>query len=328
MKRALLIGINYAGTDSALNGCINDISNINKFLLENVSGYSKDSITVLTDDHKSVLKPTKQNMESNIKKFVTGCKSGDTLFFYYSGHGSQLSDNNGDESDGKDSVLVPADYKTSGVIRDDWLFANMVNCLPAGVLLWTFTDCCHSGTMLDLQFNLQSNSTYKNGQINKAIKYNGSEWSNQFGLTNEKSKTSQADAFTFSGCFFALSINDDLPKSTIIFSVPGEINVLLVFILPIIDTTSVFINRIARKQSPFVGGKDHTTHHLSFFGFNNTQIIFIFSGIAFLSSLMSIIIYRFVDYWSYLYVTLYGIYILAIFVTLYLTTQQHKELRK
>jgi hypothetical protein len=200
MKRALLIGINYTGTDSALNGCVNDISNINKFLLENVSGYSKDSITVLTDDPKSSLKPTKQNMESNIKKFVTGCKSGDTLFFYYSGHGSQLSDNNGDESDGRDSVLVPADYKTSGVIRDDWLFANMVNCLPAGVLLWTFTDCCHSGTMLDLQFNLQSNSVYTKGNSNKNIKYNSSEWSNQFGLSNEKSTTSQADVFNFSGC--------------------------------------------------------------------------------------------------------------------------------
>jgi len=200
MKRALLVGINYTGTDSALNGCINDISNINKFLLENVSGYSKDSITVLTDDPKSQVKPTKENMENNIKKFVAGCKSGDTLFFYYSGHGSQLNDNNGDESDGKDSVLVPLDYQKSGVIRDDWLFTNMINCLPAGVTLWAFTDCCHSGTMLDLQFNLQCASVYKNGSINKTIKYNGSEWSNQFGLTNETSKLSQADVFNFSGC--------------------------------------------------------------------------------------------------------------------------------
>lgn len=151
MKRALLIGINYTGTQDALNGCVNDISNINKFLLENVGGYN--SITVLTDDPKSQIKPTKQNMESNIKKFVTGCKSGDTLFFYYSGHGSTLRDNNGDESDGQDSVLVPLDYQKSGVIRDDWLFTNMVNCLPAGVLLWAFTDCCHSGTMLDLRYN-------------------------------------------------------------------------------------------------------------------------------------------------------------------------------
>ena len=122
--------------------------------------------------------------------------------------------------------------------------------------------------------------------------------------------------------------NSSIFNTNLVIHSKQIIIVLLVFILPIVDTTSVFINRIARKQSPFVGGKDHTTHHLSFLGFNNTQIIFIFSGIAFLSSLMSIIIYRFVDYWSYLYVTLYGIYILAIFITLYLTTQQHKELRE
>jgi len=104
--------------------------------------------------------------------------------------------------------------------------------------------------------------------------------------------------------------------------------VILVFILPIIDTTSVFINRISRKQSPFVGGKDHTTHHLSFLGFNNTQIIFIFSGIAFLSSLIAAILYRFVTDWSYIQTILYFIYFFGIFITLYLTTQQHKELRE
>ena len=104
--------------------------------------------------------------------------------------------------------------------------------------------------------------------------------------------------------------------------------VILVFILPIVDTTSVFINRISRRQSPFIGGKDHTTHHLSFLGFNNTQIIFIFSGIAFLSSLIAAILYRFVAEWTYIQVILYIIYFLGIFITLFLTTQQHKELRE
>lgn len=200
MKRALLIGINYIGSDDSLNGCINDITNIRKFLLEKVDGYTNDSVTVLTDDPKSSTKPTKINMENAIKKFVSGCRAGDTLFFYYSGHGATLNDNNGDESDGKDNVLVPLDYKTAGVIRDDWLFTNMVNCLPAGVLLWAFTDCCHSGTMLDLQFNLQCNTAYRNGQINKNLKYINNDWSNQFGLSNEKNTTSVADTFNFSGC--------------------------------------------------------------------------------------------------------------------------------
>ena len=104
--------------------------------------------------------------------------------------------------------------------------------------------------------------------------------------------------------------------------------VCLIFILPISDTTSVFINRISRKQSPFIGGKDHTTHHLSFMGFNNTQIIFIFSGIAFLSSLIAIVLYKFGNDWSNFKLLLYVIYVLAIFITLYISTQQHKDLRK
>ena len=32
-KKALLIGINYIGTSSALNGCINDVENIKRYLL-------------------------------------------------------------------------------------------------------------------------------------------------------------------------------------------------------------------------------------------------------------------------------------------------------
>jgi UDP-GlcNAc:undecaprenyl-phosphate/decaprenyl-phosphate GlcNAc-1-phosphate transferase len=47
---------------------------------------------------------------------------------------------------------------------------------------------------------------------------------------------------------------------------------LLAFLVPITDTTTVFINRIARKQSPFVGGKDHTTHHLSYLGLSDSQV--------------------------------------------------------
>ena len=34
-KRALLVGINYYGTNNKLNGCINDVENINNFLLKN-----------------------------------------------------------------------------------------------------------------------------------------------------------------------------------------------------------------------------------------------------------------------------------------------------
>ena len=64
---------------------------------------------------------------------------------------------------------------------------------------------------------------------------------------------------------------------------------MMIFIVPIIDTLTVFIRRIARRQSPFVGGKDHTTHHLVYFGYSDKQVMYWFilansigGGIAYL----------------------------------------------
>lgn len=44
--------------------------------------------------------PTKRNIQMALKWLVQGCQSGDSLIFYYAGHGSQVPDENGDEIDG------------------------------------------------------------------------------------------------------------------------------------------------------------------------------------------------------------------------------------
>ncbi len=54
-KKALLIGINYIGTNVQLTGCINDINNISNVLTK-----LKYSCTCLTD--QSNVKPTKTNI--------------------------------------------------------------------------------------------------------------------------------------------------------------------------------------------------------------------------------------------------------------------------
>lgn len=56
--------------------------------------------------------------------------------------------------------------------------------------------------------------------------------------------------------------------------------VSLVFILPLTDTITVTINRIKHGQSPFVGGKDHTTHHLFFKGITEKRIAILFFAIG------------------------------------------------
>lgn len=55
--------------------------------------------------------------------------------------------------------------------------------------------------------------------------------------------------------------------------------VFLVFLLPITDTLTVIINRIRADKSPFVGGKDHTTHNLFFKGVTEKRIAILFFAI-------------------------------------------------
>ena len=77
---------------------------------------------------------------------------GDSLFFHYSGHGSRLHDDNGDEASGWDDALVPLDYETRGLILDDEVFVRLCAPLQAGVQLTCVMDCCHSATILDLPY--------------------------------------------------------------------------------------------------------------------------------------------------------------------------------
>jgi len=56
------------------------------------------------------------------------------------------------------------------------------------------------------------------------------------------------------------------------------------------DTLTVVINRLKAGKSPMVGGKDHTTHHLVYVGFNDRQVWYIFTLIGFLSFAFSVLI--------------------------------------
>ncbi|MBK7817887.1 MAG: undecaprenyl/decaprenyl-phosphate alpha-N-acetylglucosaminyl 1-phosphate transferase [Sphingobacteriaceae bacterium] len=92
--------------------------------------------------------------------------------------------------------------------------------------------------------------------------------------------------------------------------------VLLVFLLPIVDTTTVFINRIARGNSPFIGGKDHTTHHLFFRGITEKNCNAIPPDLSNSLFLAYNLIFSFT--YNLLYLAL--IFIVIVFLFLYLNT--------
>src|SRR4051812_47392441 len=139
-KRALLIGINKYQIDGAdLRGCVNDVQDLSAALVE-CYGFKKSDITVLTDGAA-----TKKAMQSGIKALLRDSKKGDVAVVHYSGHGSNVPDDNGDESDGRDEILCPTDLNWDDPLRDDWLRTTFDSLKP-GVNLTVIMDCCHSGT--------------------------------------------------------------------------------------------------------------------------------------------------------------------------------------
>ncbi|KAI7818186.1 peptidase C14 [Gamsiella multidivaricata] len=150
-RRAVLIGINYTGKANPLNGCINDTAVMKKFL--NTVGFQDEHIRVLTDDQVGTeWMPTKENIIRNLKWLIRDAKKNDSYFLHYSGHGGQVVDIDGDETDGMDNCIFPLDHAENGVIIDDELHNLLVKALPPGVRLTVVFDCCHSGSALDLPF--------------------------------------------------------------------------------------------------------------------------------------------------------------------------------
>ncbi len=61
----------------------------------------------------------------------------------------------------------------------------------------------------------------------------------------------------------------------------------LAFIIPLIDTVTVTLRRLARGVSPFVGGRDHTTHHLAYLGIKDKNVVRIMIAISIVSALVA-----------------------------------------
>ncbi|KAL9298184.1 hypothetical protein ACSQ67_024080 [Phaseolus vulgaris] len=144
-KKAVLIGINYPGTKAELKGCINDVWRMHRCLVDRY-GFSEDNITVLIDTDKSYREPTGKNIRSALTSLVRSAEDGDVLFVHYSGHGTRLPAETGEDDDtGYDECIVPSDMN---LITDDD-FKEFVDGIPRGCRITIVSDSCHSGGLLE-----------------------------------------------------------------------------------------------------------------------------------------------------------------------------------
>lgn len=165
VKKALLVGINYYSVPGArLNGCINDITNMKNTLITNY-GYTENDIVMLRDDNSAYYQPTAQNIVGWLNALIAISSQCEEVWFHYSGHGSSIRDRNGDEKTGLDSVIVPVDFQSVGVIVDDLIFSLVKQSKCRTMLLF---DSCNSGSVCDLIWSYEyiNANIYKRSQIN------------------------------------------------------------------------------------------------------------------------------------------------------------------
>ncbi|CAN7128989.1 unnamed protein product [Brassica rapa subsp. narinosa] len=157
-KKAVLIGINYPGTKIELKGCVNDVHRMHKCLVDRY-GFSEKDITVLIDTDDSYTQPTGKNIRNALSELITPAKPGDVLFVHYSGHGTRVPLEEGEEDDtGFDECIVPCDMNP---IPDDD-FRDLVDQVPSGCKLTFVSDSCHSGGLIDGAKEHIGESTNKN----------------------------------------------------------------------------------------------------------------------------------------------------------------------
>lgn len=164
MSEALVVNLQYGKFPNArLNGCFYDGD---RFIQQLKKMDKNIKITLMRDNlsEKSNLYPTKENIKKELEKL---CNSRNKkLFFYYSGHGSYRDDKDGDEKIGltrfnnyiksknsllKDSCLVTNNINELDFLSDDEMY-DILKGLNKNQKLYSFMDCCHSGTILDLPY--------------------------------------------------------------------------------------------------------------------------------------------------------------------------------
>lgn len=123
------------GEQTVLAGCINDAD-----AMQTLAASKGFQTRRLVDEEA-----TADEVIATISDAANTLRSGDMFFITYSGHGSQVADNNADEEDGQDETWCLWDR----MLLDDELYQLWSQFQP-GVRILMLSDSCHSGTVAKL----------------------------------------------------------------------------------------------------------------------------------------------------------------------------------
>jgi hypothetical protein len=204
---SLHIGLNsvdkaaYGGWDGQLAGCENDARSMEQ--ISSSLGYSAQK---LLTDHA-----TATAVLHAIEATGRDLEKGDIFVLTYSGHGGQVPDTNGDDTDGKDETWVLYDRQ----LVDDELH-GLYTQFKAGVRIVVLSDSCHSGTVtralyeaiapIEAKFGMRAHGTIRPKMIPRQVaedvyKRNEAEYREIQDKTKAAARMSpEATVILISGC--------------------------------------------------------------------------------------------------------------------------------
>lgn len=156
---AVLVGVSdYLYLDADLKGPGNDLRLMAETL--EARGVAPGRMTLLTSDPTRLPlgavtgAPTRAGILAALDDVAQKAAPGDTVVFYFSGHGGQAPDLSGDEGGGYDEIFLPADAKdwkgsigaVENAIVDDELQAWAQGLMDRDITLVGLIDACHSAT--------------------------------------------------------------------------------------------------------------------------------------------------------------------------------------
>eukprot|EP00916_Digyalum_oweni_P019658 GHVL01032803.1.p1 GENE.GHVL01032803.1~~GHVL01032803.1.p1 ORF type:complete len:620 (+),score=76.41 GHVL01032803.1:44-1903(+) len=138
LKKAVIVAINYSGTQDALTACHNDAHSIRQAL--RALQFEDENIRILSDEDHSEM-PTKTNILKAVRWLVEDARDGDARSFFFCGLSSEITT----FENSKIGAMLPIDFRKNNCVITEIDILKELEVAPANVQFSIFVDSSYVG---------------------------------------------------------------------------------------------------------------------------------------------------------------------------------------